>query len=127
MIFCKEVLFKKNQFSITNGTDGFIGPRYAPNLVYSQESRVRYSRVRLFPGSVIPGFGHSWVRSFPGFGHSRYLNAELSYLYTLAHVRHHSEPRTTEPELPRNDRIPGSSGSVVFSSECCATWTKVSE
>jgi hypothetical protein len=33
----------------------------------------------------------------PGFGHSRYLNARLSYSYTLVHIRHQSEPGMTEP------------------------------
>ncbi len=39
-----------------------------------------------------------------GFGHSRYLNARLSYSYTLVHIRHQSEPGLTESELPGNDR-----------------------
>jgi hypothetical protein len=36
----------------------------------------------------------------PGFGHSRYLNARLSYSYTLVHIRRQSEPGMTKPEFP---------------------------
>ncbi len=38
--------------------------RHAPNPGKDRESRVRCSRVRSFPGSVIPGTGN------PGFSHS---------------------------------------------------------
>ncbi len=38
------------------------------------------------------GMHRTWsVPGNPGFGHYRYLNAELSYSDTLAHVRHQSE------------------------------------
>jgi hypothetical protein len=84
-----------------------------------------HSRVRLFPGSAIPGFGRSRIRPFPGSGHSRYLNAELSYWYTLVHIRHQSELRMTEPELPGIRSFPGNSGSVVPGSDWCLMWTKV--
>ena len=46
------------------------------------------SRARPFPGSVVPGFGHSRDRSFPGsvfpgFDRSRYQNVRLSRSFTL--------------------------------------------
>jgi serine/threonine protein kinase len=86
----EENLVKLTDFGLTKGSDIFSVASSSSQIGMHRTRSVPgnpgfgipgfgHSRVRLFPGSAIPGFGRSRIRSFPGSGHSRYLNAELSY------------------------------------------------
>jgi hypothetical protein len=69
----------------------------------------------------------SRVRSFTGFGHSRYRNARLSHWFTSADSRRASDLERTEPGIPGNDRRPEIPGSVVPRSDARLLSAKVNQ
>jgi hypothetical protein len=75
-----------------------LNTRYALNPVCSRESRVRYSRVRSFPGSVIPRF-----RSFP---------VPKCWTKLLIHFGPHYASIRAGSDWTREQPNPGSSDSV---------------